>query len=98
MHLDPKELMEFAERLDRFNRHLTTESKELKAQFRNLGFMWREPDNARFARAFLGLMSGIRSYLYDAAEYLEVQRKRAKLLLEALRHRPQSYCRKHDST
>ena len=98
MRVYPEELMEFAEKLDRFNRYLTSESNRLKARFRDLGEMWKEQGNDRFAEAFSRLMSGISAYLNDAAEYPELQRKRAKLLLEALGHMPQSYCRKHDST
>lgn len=83
MQADPEELMEFAGKLDQFNCCLTTESSKLEAEFRSLGFMWKEQDYTAFTLALDRLMRNISTYLKDAAEYPELLEAKARTYLEA---------------
>jgi uncharacterized protein YukE len=50
--IDPKDLREFVSQLKRFNQELTTSTRRLHHNFRQLGQTWRDPAYQRFSQEF----------------------------------------------
>jgi uncharacterized protein YukE len=50
--IDPKDLREFVSQLKRFNQELSTGTRRLQYNFRQLGQTWRDPAYQRFSQEF----------------------------------------------
>lgn len=84
---DPKEIRKFAQMLRKFNQDLSSNTKVLQGQFRNLGETWKDQQHAKFAQEFEQLMVMLQKFTQSSEEQIPLLQRKAQLLEDYLKAR-----------
>jgi WXG100 family type VII secretion target len=76
--IDPKDLRQFAAQLKQFNTELSSSSKRLSGQFRQLGETWRDPAYQKFAAEFEQTMRNLARFQQTSEEVIPMLLKKAE--------------------
>ena len=83
-HVDPEELVAFANELERYIRTLEDETNKLGGAFGHLGETWKDSKHAAFEEKFNELRSSMNSFKEAAREQIPALRLMAQRASEYL--------------